>query len=242
MPVMRTIKATPLYTVLGILILPILTSCTTNLNQNSSSYSERKIEEGSFTRIKLQGGYNVKLVQGSKPSVILKTADDLIDKIKIEIKDQELSVETKVKNIGTDEVLLTITAENFEDIKIEGGVYLTTNGYIEVKNFNLNVEGGANIDMQIKADTFKTKASGGVNMEFEGTAGQFTAISEGAANIDADHLEAQHVVCSVSGVGNASVYAIKDLDAKVEGVGKIGYRGEPSITKKVDGIGLVYRK
>lgn len=239
---MRTIKANSVFALLGILIVSLLTSCTTDINKSKSGYSEKTFNEGSFSKIKLQGGYNVKLIQGEKSSVVLKTAKDLIDKIHISIENEELIVETNVKNIGTDEVLLTITVENLDDIKIEGGVYLTTEGYIEMKNFNMNVEGGANIKMMIKADTFKTKASGGVNMEFEGIANQFTAISEGAANIDADHFEALHVICRVSGVGNASVYATKELDAKVEGVGKIGYRGEPKITKKIDGIGLVYRK
>lgn len=242
MSIMRTIKANSIFAILGILIVSILTSCTADINRNNSAYSEKFFDQGSFSKIKLQGGYNVKLIQGDKSSVTLKTANDLIDKININIENQELSVETKVKNIGTDEVLLTITVKNLEDLKIEGGVYLTTDGYIEMQNFNMNVEGGANIKMQVKADTFKTKASGGVNMEFEGIVNQFSAISEGAANIDADHLEAQSVVCSVSGVGNASVYATKNLDAKVEGIGKIGYRGEPIITKKVDGIGIVYRK
>jgi hypothetical protein len=52
----------------------------------------------------------------------------------------------------------------------------------------------------------------------------------------------QDVICRVSGVGNASVYALKNLDATLEGVGKIGYRGDPVIVKKVNGIGAVYKK
>lgn len=239
---MKTLKISSIFIWLGILLASLLTSCTSDINRSNLGFVDKDYEFDNFKKIKLEGGYNVKLIQGDSCHVTVSTSEDLQKNIKVTVEDELLRIKTQTKNIGTEEVKITIAFKNIEDIKIEGGVMMTTPQSINLNNLALNVEGGANIEMQMFADTFKAKAAGGVNMEFSGKVNEFTAISEGAANIDADHLESQDVICRVSGVGNASVYALKNLDATLEGVGKIGYRGDPVIVKKVNGIGAVYKK
>lgn len=219
-----------------------LNSCTSSINRSSESYTKIEYPVENFNKINLIGGYNVKIKQGEDSKIAMNTSDDNHHKIKIHVDNEVLKVSNKVKNIGTDEVNLTITVKNLEDINIEGGVFLTTNGFISVDNLNIRVKGGAHIDMQINANKIRARAEGGVNMEFEGVTDEFYASTEGAGNIDADNLKSRIVTCKVTGVGNASVYATEHLDATVEGLGKIGYRGDPSINKQTHGIGLVYRK
>jgi hypothetical protein len=212
------------------------------MNRGKSDYIEKDYPINDFTKIKFEGAYNVKLIQGEKPSFVMTTTEQLHNKVKIRVDNNVLYVKSKINNLGTDEIKLTITINKLDDIKIAGGVFLTSIGFLELKDLNLEVEGSAYINLKINAEQLRAKASGGVNMEFEGKTDRFYAISEGAGNIDADHLESKIVECRVSGVGNASVYATEKLDATVEGLGKIGYRGDPSINKKVNGIGMVYRK
>jgi len=235
------IRVSSIFVLLGIFLASLFSSCTADIRRNQSEYIEKDYEVENFSKIKFEGGYNVKLIQGDKPSFVMTTSYELHDKVRIWVEDNMLHVKTKVNNLGADEIKLTITVKDLESIKIEGGVFLTTLGYLQMKDFDLQVEGGAHIDMKLKAESIRAKASGGVNMEFEGTTDRFTAISEGAGNIDADRLEAKTVECRVAGVGNASVYATEKLNATVEGLGKIGYRGNPELTKQVNGIGMVYR-
>lgn len=239
---MKFFKITSIFTLLGILLATLLSSCTTSINRDHSEFIKKSFDVEDFSSIKFEGAYNIKLAQGDEQSVEVNTSERLHDRIRVWVENGRLHLKTRGNNINSDEILVTITFENIEDIKVEGGAYLTTVGYIDVDNIEINVEGGANIDMKIKADKISTHAAGGVNMEFEGVANEFSAFSEGAGNIDADNLEAKYVKCKVSGVGNASVFATEKLDATVEGVGKIGYRGNPEIEKNVSGIGLVYRK
>jgi hypothetical protein len=172
----------------------------------------------------------------------VSTTEQLQSKVRIRVEDGELHIKSKINNLGSDEIKLNITVKNIEDIDIEGGVYLTAPEYLNLKELNIEVAGSAFINMKVNAEDIRAKASGGVNMEFEGKTNHFYAVSEGAGNIDADHLESKEVECRVSGVGNASVYATEKLKATVEGLGKIGYRGDPEISKQVSGIGMVYRK
>jgi hypothetical protein len=239
---MKFARYSSIFTLLGILLASLLSSCTTGIKKGQSEYIEKDYSVNEFTMIKFEGAYNVKLIQGEKTSLVMTTTEQLHNKVKIRVDNDVLYVKSKINNLGTDEIKLTITVNKLEDIKIEGGVFLTSVGFLEVKDLNLTVEGSAYINLKINAEQLRAKASGGVNMEFEGKADRFYAISEGAGNIDADHLESKIVECRVSGVGNASVYATEKLDATVEGLGKIGYRGDPVLNKQVNGIGMVYRK
>jgi len=172
----------------------------------------------------------------------MSTTPQLQDKVRIRVEDGELHIKSKISNLGSDEIKLYITVKDLQNIDIEGGVYLSSPEYLNLKNLNIDVAGSAFINMKINAEEIRAKASGGVNMEFDGKTDRFYAVTEGAGNIDADHLESKEVECRVSGVGNASVFATEKLKATVEGVGKIGYRGDPEINKQVSGIGMVYRK
>ena len=50
--------------------------------------------------------------------------------------------------------------------------------------------------------------------------------------IDCNKLAATEVISTVSGSGDISCYASKQLDAKVSGSGDIEYKGSPSILNK----------
>jgi hypothetical protein len=239
---MKITGISSIFVLLGIILASLLNSCTTDVRRGQSEYIEKDYGVESFNRIKFEGAYNVKLIQGEKPSLVMTTTEQLHQKVKIRVDNNVLYIKSKINNLGTDEIKLLITVKDLEDIKIEGGVFLTSLGFLELKDLNLTVEGSAYINLKLNAEQLRAKASGGVNMEFEGKTDRFYAISEGAGNIDADHLESKIVECRVSGVGNASVFATEKLDATVEGLGKIGYRGDPSINKQVNGIGMVYRK
>ena len=236
------IRSNSIIILLGILLASLLESCSADFRKNQSDFIEKDYDVQHFDKIIFEGGYNVKLTQGNTSSLVMNTSEQLHKKVKIWVDNDILHVKTKVSNLGTDEIKLLITVKDLNDIKIEGGVFLTTIGVLELKDLNIEVEGGAHINMKINTEDLRARASGGVNMDFEGTADHFSAITEGAGNIDADHLEAKNVNCRVSGVGNASVFATERLNATVEGLGKISYRGDPVINKRVNGIGLVYKK
>jgi hypothetical protein len=239
---MKKSGTSSIFVLLGILLASIFSSCTTDMKKSQSDYIEKDYNVESFNRIKFEGAYNVKLIQGEKPAIVMTTTEQLHEKVKIRVDNNVLYIKSKINHLGTDDIKLTITVKDLEDIKIEGGVFLTSIGVLELKDLNLTVEGSAYINLKLNAEQLRARASGGVNMEFEGKTDRFYAISEGAGNIDADHLESKIVECRVSGVGNASVYATEKLDATVEGLGKIGYRGDPSVNKQVNGIGMIYRK
>jgi hypothetical protein len=222
-----------------------ISSCKHESRSSSRGYNEQEIAfEGSnsFNQVKFTGGYNIELIQGETESLSLMMKKESASDVKYWVEDSALYVRNDTHGIRPEETHIKLKFKDLKQIHIEGGATLKSREPLQFDTLSIKLEGGANLRLQLNVNHLYTYAAGGVNMELTGTANSFEAITEGAGNIDADHLETKHVICRVSGVGNASVYATEVLDATVEGVGKIGYRGNPVINKKVDGLGLVYKK
>lgn len=239
---MKDLKVSSFFVWLGILLASLLSSCNIDTNQSRTDLVERTCQIEPFTRIEMDGGYLVTIEQADTASLIINAPKSYQDKIRVWNQGSTLKIRTDKDNITTQETRLIIKVDSLEFLKIRGGVNLETKGELNLSQLEIDVEGGANIDMQVNAGTLKTDSKGGVNMMLKGQVDEFYATTEGAGNIDAIKLEARYVRCRVAGVGNASVYPTEKLDATVEGVGKIGYRGSPEVNKTVNGIGLVYRK
>ena len=222
-----------------------ISSCKHESRSSSRGYNEQEIAfEGSnsFNQVKFTGGYNIELIQGETESLSLMMKKESASDVKYWVEDSVLYVRNDTHGIRPEETHIKLKFKDLKQIHIEGGATLKSREPLQFDTLSIKLEGGANLRLQLNVNHLYTYAAGGVNMELTGTANSFEAITEGAGNIDADHLETKHVICRDSGVGNASVYATELLDATVEGVGKIGYRGNPVINKKVDGLGLVYKK
>jgi hypothetical protein len=226
---------------LGALLASLLTSCDPGFKQ-SNDFPEKNMEVKAFNKIVLQGGYNVALSQAENSSLTIQASTANKNKLDIEVNDSTLYIRMKNPNISVDDTKLNIGISDLKSLKLEGGLNLVTDGYLELNKLFIDIEGGANAKFKLTAREIKAESEGGVNIEFEGVTELFIIKVEGAGNIDADRLKAKNVTCEISGVGNASVYPTETLNARLEGIGKISYRGNPAITKHIEGIGLVYRK
>jgi hypothetical protein len=225
---------------LGVLLAMLLNSCNSTATRSENSYEGKDYQVDFFDQIKLSGGYVVEITQTDEPSLVVKASEIDHRKIEVWVENNRLNVKTRQKNISTNEIKLEIGVNQLSSVVVEGGVFLTTVGYIELTDIDLLFQGGANVRIQTKANRIKVKAEGGVNIELEGIANELVAISEGAGNIDADKLEAKRVTCRVSGVGNATIFATDELNATLEGVGRIAYRGNPIVNKQVSGLGVIH--
>jgi hypothetical protein len=213
-----------------------------SLAQNDSDWESKTYFIHDFTQRHIEGGYKVYLSQGDKCGLTVKaTGSDVFDVLQVKQFGDELNLDIERDNFDFDRINLYITFKKLEKIEIEGGVTMRTKGYLDLKDFLLHVEGGAKINLDLKADDVKIIGEGGVLFELKGVAESLDVKISGAGNVDADQLKAKDVTFYIEGVGTGSVYATKTLDAKIEGVGKLKYKGDPKVTQYIDGLGSVKR-
>lgn len=220
----------------------VFIAATAAIAQNDDNRESKKYDLGEFNKIYLEGGFKVYLIQGKLSGLTVKTTDnDVFDDLIVRNENGELHVKLKREFFHYNRVNLYITFNHLEQLEIEGGANLETTGYIELQNFSMSVEGGAKIEMKLKADDIAIAGEGGFLFNLEGVTKNLRVKISGAGHLDAGDLEAQNVDFRIEGVGTGNVYAVNELNAQIEGVGKISYKGNPRVTQYIDGLGSVKR-
>ncbi len=208
--------------------------------QEEDGWNSKAFEVGDFSEISLVGAFKVYLVQGDHCSVTVKTANyDIFDDLKIRRTLNEVEIKMDQSLFSFSRISLYITFKTLEKLRIEGGVSMKTNGYLDLNNFVVNIEGGASVDLYLKANNVIIYGEGGFLFELKGVAEKLDVTINGAGHVDAAELKTKDVGFTTAGFGTGSVYATEKLNAKIEGVGKLRYKGDPKVTQYIDGLGSV---
>ncbi len=213
----------------------------TSLAQDDA-WETKTYELNDFRDIYLKGSYKVFLIQGKENSLTVKASDgDVFDYLEVNNNRSSLGLEINREHFNFDRVNLYITFREIERIQIEGGVRLKTRGYLDMDNILVSVSGGAKIEMDMKARDVTIGGEGGVLYELDGVADRLNVHLYGAGHVNASELKTKDVDFKIEGVGTGTVYATETLHAEIEGVGKVKYKGNPEVTKNIDGLGSVSR-
>lgn len=225
------------------IILSLLLFTTGIFAQDDSDWQEKEYQTGDFTGIHVQGGFRLHLIQGDEAKVIVKSPDsDVFDHLRVKDRGNRLNIYRESEKFEFDRVALYITFKNLENLYFEGGVKLRTHGYIDLKDIDIHLEGGAKINMNLKAENIYVTGEGGTFFNFKGVANSLNVNLLGAGHVNAEELKVKDASVKIEGVGTSSVYATENLDVKIEGVGKVTYSGTPRVTRNIEGLGSVKKK
>lgn len=236
---MYLLRLTSLVFALGMLVSRLFATPVMPVQQPWDDTNTRTYNIQPFTKIYLEGAFKVILEQGPQSGLRIKTDEDNFKYIDVQSDTQTLSLKIIKKHFDFDELILYVTFKDLEKLEIQGGISLETKGYVDLKDFYLHVEGGATVEMNLKASKIRVVGEGGVKFEFDGIADELDASISGAGYLDAIDLKTKNCDIKIEGVGAGSVYATESLNATISGVGKIRYKGDPKVFKKVEGVGIV---
>ena len=217
---MYLLRITSLIFALGLLVTKLFATSEMPIQQSWDDTNIRTYNVQPFTKIYLEGAFKVILEQGTQSGLKIKTDESNFKYIDVQSDTQTLSLKIIKKHFDFEELILYVTFKDLEKLVIQGGVRLETKGYVDLKDFYLHVEGGANVEMNLKANNVKVIGEGGVKFEFDGVAGELDATISGAGYLDAIDLKTKTCDIRIEGVGAGSVYATESLNATISGVGK----------------------
>jgi len=236
---MYLLRITSLIFALGVLVSKLFAEPVMPVYQAGDEPNMRTYNIQPFTKIYLEGAFKVILEQGSQTGLKIKTDEGNFRYIDVQSSIETLSLKITKKHFDFDELVLYITFKDLEKLEIDGGVNLETKGYVDLKDFSLRVEGGATVEMNMKANRIDVVGEGGVKFEFDGVSDELDARISGAGYLDAIDLKTKRCDIRIEGVGAGSVYSTESLNATISGVGKIRYKGEPKVFKKIEGVGVI---
>jgi putative autotransporter adhesin-like protein len=189
----------------------------------SGDMETRSFDLEDFDSIQLDGGMDLNISFGRTTSVEVTLDDNLMDNLILEVAGGRLLIDWE-ESCDTDrDTHMDIVLPKLESLVINGA------GDVDIRG--------------MKADSFEFDLSGACDLDIEGKVDYLEIDLHGAGDINARDLEAKEVECYVSGAGDVDLTVSEKIDARISGVGKISYWGDPEDAKtRVSGIGVIDRK
>jgi hypothetical protein len=208
--------------------------------QDNPDKYKRNYPVENFDKVYIEGNYRVYLYQSPKPFLKIEApSDDMYDALDIESDGSLLKLSVRKNHFNLNRIELRIGFPSLKELHVSGGIKLTTDGYLDIGDLDILLEGSANVDMSLKAGNINVKSEGGVILEMRGVAESLAVKVSGAGHVNARELTARDVTFRVEGVGFGSVYATNLLDVRIEGVGKVTFKGQPEVKRIIEGLGSV---
>jgi len=200
----------------------------------------------SFSRVEVHGSMKVNVSQGDERKVMIEADENLIALIETIQDGNRLVIRSKegYHLDPTGDMRVYITAPLYESIEVSGACDLI--GQTRINNsekMKLHVSGAGEIRMEVDAPEIEAHISGSGSVNLKGETKNFDLDLSGAANARCYELLAENTTVSISGAGDAEVYASVKLDAQVSGAGEVKYKGDAKEVKQnVSGAGSVNKR
>jgi len=117
-------------------------SCSEISPKGNIESKDIPVEE--FVKLNLEGKFRVFYIHSEKSFVNVETYPNILNNLKIKIKDKTLNIEEKSKTKGVDFYNITIYSKyNLEQISISDSVEMNISSEIKTDNFRLNLKNNA---------------------------------------------------------------------------------------------------
>lgn len=197
----------------------------------------------SFSKVKMQGNWEVILEPGSSNAIQLKAkTEEHLQNVSSEVVNGELIVkytkgeDKKWGSVPRIEVLLTY--QQLERLELDGKANINTSAPVKSSNLEILFDGYVNGGMEVDADHFDMEADGFTKITFSGKANKKDIALDGAGKIDAGALKANEAFVRIDGSGTVVVNASEAIKADLDGLAKLKYHGDPPV-KDIEKDGLV---
>lgn len=206
---------------------------------NGEISSEKRMLD-KFSEIQLTGNYEIGLKKGPKGQLVVVTDSNLLEFIQSEVVNQVLIIESSRKIRSVDGIKIYITYQELAGIKSVGASVIKTENAIVSDRFELEIPGAGIIDMEVDVNDLEVTLTGAGLVKLSGRAVNQSISLNGVGNLEAFDLESHSCKVTVSGMGGAEINVKENLIARVNGIGRISYRGNPhTVNDKISGIGTI---
>lgn len=201
---------------------------------------EEKIK--GIKEVSVNGAATVNLVNDSKEALTFSGRESVVKDITVKIRGSYLEIKMPKKSYFgfEDNVTINISLEKLEDFEFEGTGDVVISDF-KMDKFAIKMEGTGDaklVDNDI--NDLNIEINGKSNVEVEGKVEKLTAYVDGIGSLKAFGLEAENAEVKLNGIGSVEVNVEKKLSAEVNGIGKIIYKGNPSLEKtKLNGLGQI---
>ncbi len=217
-------------------------SCAT---ATAASAADRPIYIGSFDRVRVQGPFEVRIVDGS-PGATLSGDRRVIEGVEVRVDGSTLTIRNGIGQWGeqpraatTQPVVVTVSARNIVSATVIGAGRLTI-PRMKATRVDLTVTGAGTITaLGVDADQANATVIGGGAITLSGRTASTRLLANGPATIDAGALVAGEATVLVDGPGEVKANARFTATVNNLGLGQVTVTGRPKCTVTANAGGPV---
>ncbi len=188
-----------------------------NIVHGSGMVVSQQIKIGAVKSVRIAAPVEVEINRQQKTELRIQADDNIIPLVKISEKRGLLSI-TMQEGFRTDSGIMIILTMPAID--------------------SLDVRGAADVNLiNTDGDKLQLYAGGQSDITLSGKLKTLNLKTEGAANVSAKALQAENIILSIKGQGDAELYALNSISGKVAGEGDVTVFGT-STTRKVKVSGM----
>lgn len=195
-----------------------------------------------FTKVEIDGGAKVILVQGDEHSVKVEGTQRVVDQLRTEVKDGVLVIDYRNRKLfenWSESPTLTITFKDLSAFRLDGGAELKADN-LNLADLNFKINGGASVKLNnLVINTLNMTLAGGGDIRVSGVAKNLTIDVSGGTNFEAEDFKCANVSVEVGGAANVVVWATQTLNLDLAGAYNVGYWGSPNVIQTIGGIGQI---
>jgi hypothetical protein len=192
-----------------------------------------------FTGIKANGAFIITVVQGKGSSVKIEAEQQMLSRIRTEVKDGILSIYTEGKTETENPMMIYVTTEQLKKAEMNGASRLRSETDLHVNELTLKTSGAGSIDLKVKAAGVDVISNGAGKIELCGSALKLTATLSGASSLNAYDLQTDFASVKTTDASNAKITANDTFNGQANGASYINYKGAPG-KKKINTTGASF--
>ncbi len=196
-----------------------------------------------FHALSNSGSIDVEVRFGTRESVRLEGDDAAIREIETVVESGTLKIRYKkgLRSLGGNwgKVTAYVTAKRLDGLAQSGSGKISVADKISGRELNASLSGSGRITFASDADVFNASISGSGRIVAAGSAMKSNISISGSGRFDGGELRSQSATLKISGSGNISIHADKQLDAAISGSGNINYSGNAQTNVRTSGSGRI---
>ncbi len=181
----------------------------------------QQISLDDFNKLSIKDNIQVVITQSGNQIYYAEPSNDAVY---VQNEKGTLNIKRKLRSGN---ITLYLEAKTINAIELFGASEVSSTGTINSADLTLKLTGSGDITLEVKTVVLQADLAGSGDIKLSGNTQKFTASIVGSGDLNAPQLLADEVKITVSGSGDATVNAIKVLDANVAGSGDIRYIGKP---------------
>ena len=196
-----------------------------------------------FTNINLEGKFRVFYVNGAKSFVNVETYPNILNNLKIKVKDKTLNITESRETQGVDFYNVTIYSKyNLEKISISDSVEMNISSEIKTDNFKLNLKNNGKFIGSVNSRKAEVEMLNTSRANFTGkTKVAFIKIAD-TANLIAPYWIIENLNIDSKNANYAEVNVQDSLKGNIKNTAKFVYYNDPIRAFKIDKTANVQNK